>query len=82
MGTGERYQLMRRLHDMEQTIAVLHHRVSRLQHELIQSRRTPIGGFLKGSCLRALFTSGKQTEMAAGTVRQNRRVERHAASLF
>jgi len=82
MGAGERQQLMERLHDMEKTIALLHRCVSRLQRELSQGRalRSPL--LLKGSCLRALFGGHRQNGLVAGMARQNRRVERHAASLF
>lgn len=82
MGVGERQYLMKRLHDMEQTIALLHQRVSRLQREIDYGRIRQGAGFLKGSCLRALFAGWGQGERDAGIVRQNRRVERHAAALF
>jgi hypothetical protein len=82
MGAGERLQFLERLHDLEKTIAVLNQRVSRLQHELNRGH-VPAGSVLpKGSRLRALFGNWKQSGMAAAMVRQNRRVERHAPSLF
>jgi hypothetical protein len=82
MGVGERQYLMKRLQDMEQTIVLLHQRVSRLQREVDCGRVRQSPGFLKGSCLRALFAGWGQGERGAGIVRQNRRVERHAAALF
>jgi hypothetical protein len=81
MGAGEHQHLIKRLSHMEQTIALLHQRVSRLQHDVDHSRGTQTGGFLKGSCLRVLFGGRKQSTRGAGIVRQNRRVERHAASI-
>jgi hypothetical protein len=81
MGASERQYLMNRLYDMEQTIAGLHQQVSRLQREVNRDRVTPGLGFFKGSCLRSLFGGWRQNEMVARMVRQNRRVERHAASL-
>ena len=82
MGAGERLQLMERLHDMEKTIALLHQRVSQLQQEVSQGRAMQSPALLKGSCLRTLFGGQRQNGLVAGMVRQNRRVERHAASLF
>ena len=82
MGAGERQQLMERLHDMEKTIALLHQRISQLQREVKQGRTVQPPVFLKGSCLRTLFGGQRQNGLVAGIVRQNRRVERHAASLF
>ena len=78
MGANERQYLMKRLSDMEHTIAMLHQRVSRLQREI--SRVPPGPSFFKGPCFRALFAGWRQDEMVARMVRQNRRVERHAAS--
>ncbi len=82
MGASERLQLMERLYDLEKTIATLNQRVSRLQQEVNHGRVTPPSGALKGSCLRTLFGGWRQGGMAAAMVRQNRRVERHASSLF
>ena len=82
MGMGERQHLMKRLRDMEETIVVLHQRISRLQHEVDHGRVTQPIRFLRGSCLRALFGGWRQSEMVARMVRQNRRMERHATSLF
>ena len=82
MGAGEHQHLMKRMSHMEQTIARLHQQISRLQHDVDYSRRAPTGGFLKGSCLRVLFGGWRQSVRGAGIVRQNRRVERHAAALF
>ena len=82
MGAGERLQFLERLYDLEKTIAALNQRVSRLQQELNRGH-IPAGSIVpKGSCLRALFGNRRQNGMAAAMVRQNRRVERHAPSLF
>ena len=82
MGAGEHHYLMKRLSYMEQTVALLHQRVSRLQRDVDHSRGTQIAAFLKGSCLRILFGRWRQSAKGVGIVRQNRRVERHAAALF
>ena len=82
MGAGERLQFLERLYDLEKTIVALNRRVSRLQQELKRGY-VPAGSVLsKGCCLRALFGNWRQSGMTAAMVRQNRRVERHAPSLF
>lgn len=81
MGAGEQEYLMKRLSHMEQTISLLHQRVSRLQRDVDHSR-VQTAGFLKGPCLRALLGRWRQRVKDGKIVRQNRRVERHAASLF
>ena len=82
MGAGERLQLLERLYDLEKTIVALNQRVSKLQRELNHGHIATRSVLQKGSCLRSLFGNLRQSGAAAGMVRQNRRVERHAPSLF
>jgi hypothetical protein len=82
MGAGEHEYLMKRLSHMERTISLLHQRVSRLQRDVDHSRGVQTPGFLKGRCLRVLLGRWRQRVRDVAIVRQNRRVERHAASLF
>ena len=82
MGAGEHQYFMKRLSYMEQTIALLHQQVSRLQRDVDHNRGMQTAGFFKGSCLRVLFGGWRQPVKDVTIVRQNRRVERHAASLF
>jgi hypothetical protein len=82
MRAGERMELLERLYDLEKTIVALNQRVSRLQQELNHGRIATRTVLQKGSCLRSLFGTLRQSGVAAVMVRQNRRVERHAPSLF
>ena len=82
MGAGMHLHLIERLHDLEKTIALLNQRVIRLQQELSHGPLASHSVSQKGSCLRALLGGWRQNGMPSVTVRQNRRVERHAAPLF
>lgn len=80
MEVGDRQRLVRRLYDMERTIAALNRRVNQLQLEVDRGRAMASPALLKGGCLRTLFSGWRQNGVAASMARQNRRVERHAAS--
>lgn len=83
MGTIKRQILMEQLFDMEKTIMQLKLRVGQLQKSLQQESAASVDRpTTKRSSLRGLFGSWKPTGMSAAMIRENRRVERHAASLF
>ena len=82
MGTTQRQVMMEQLFDLEQTIVRLKLRIGQLQKSLHQeSTMSADRPIKKRSSLRSLF-GGKPAGMSASMIRENRRVERHAASLF
>jgi len=83
MGTTKRQIMMEQLFDLERTIVQLKLRVGQLQKNL-QQEPTVCADRLttQRSSLRSLFGGWKSTGMSGAMIRENRRVERHAASLF
>jgi hypothetical protein len=75
-------QFNERLRELEKTITMLQGRVRELQREMGNGRTMPTIAMVNGSGLGSLFRAWRRTEMHSKQVRQNRRVERHAASLF
>lgn len=84
MGTTKRrIIMMEQLFDLEKTIVQLKLRVGQLQKSLQQEPTVSADRpTRKRSSLRSLFGGWKSTGMSAAMIRENRRVERHAASLF
>ena len=75
-------QFSERLRELEKTIMILQGRIRELQREMGNERPMPTVALLNGSCLSSLFRTWRRIETHGKQVRQNRRVERHAASLF
>lgn len=83
MRTTKRQIMMEQLFDLEQTIVHLKLRVGQLQKSL-QQESTVFAArpTKKRSSLRSLFGGWKTAGTSAAMIRENRRVESHAASLF
>ena len=82
MGTTDRRMMLERLYDLEKTIVQLNQRVGQLQRKVDHGRIWQKDEPRKGSCLRSLFGVWRQAGTAVAAIRENRRVERHATSLF
>jgi hypothetical protein len=83
METTKRQIMMEQLFDLEKTIVQLKLRVGQLQKNLQQEPTVSADPpTTKRSSLRSLLGGWKSTRMSAAMIRENRRVERHAASLF
>jgi hypothetical protein len=80
MGTTTRQIMMEQLFDLEKTIVQLKLRVGQLQKSLQQgSAASPDCPTKKRSSVRNLFGGWRPAGMSVAMIRENRRVERHAA---
>lgn len=83
MGTTKPQIMMEQLFDLEKTIVQLTLRVGQLQKSLQQELTVSADRPTKiRSSLRSLFGSWKLAGRSTAMIKENRRVERHAASLF